>query len=102
MTYIKIKDTLHPATIFGRTADSDWNKRESKAITLEMSYEDAMTLFVDDLEWAIVYEDGEITEVYDNAEYSVAGPVADNRNGTVTVKMGKPTADELLAILMGG
>lgn len=102
MTYIKINDALCPATFRGYTKDKDWNDRESKAITLEMSYEDAMALFVDDLEWAIVYEASETTEVYDNAEYSIAGPVTDNRNGTVTVKMGKPTADELLAILMGG
>ena len=102
MTYIKINDTLFPALISGRTADRDWGNRESKAITLEMSYADAMALFVDDLDWAIVYEEGETTEVYDNSEYSVAGAVTDNRNGTVTVKMGKPTSDELLAILMGG
>lgn len=102
MTYIKINDTRYPASVVGRVTDKDWDNRESKAITLEMTYEEAMNLFVDDLEWSIVYEDGETTEVYDNAEFSVAGPVTDNRNGTVTVKMGQPTADELLAILMGG
>ena len=102
MTYIKINDILYPATFRGYERDKEWNNRESKAITLEMSYADAMALFVDDLDWAIVYEEGETTEVYDNSEYSVAGAVTDNRNGTVTVKMGKPTSDELLAILMGG
>lgn len=102
MTYIKINDTRYPAAFRGYERDKDWNNRESKAITLEMSYADAMALFVDDLDWTIVYEEGETTEVYDNSEYSVAGAVTDNRNGTVTVKMGKPTSDELLAILMGG
>lgn len=102
MTYIKINDRQIPASIRGYTRDKEWDDRDSKAITLEMTYEEAMALFVDDLEWAIVYEDGETTEVYDNSEYSVAGSVTDNRNGTVTVKMGKPTSDELLAILMGG
>ena len=102
MTYIKINDTRYPAAIRGYERDKEWNGRESKAITLEMSYADAMATFVDDLDWAIVYEEGETTEVYDNSEFSVAGPVTDNRNGTVTVKMGQPTADELLAILMGG
>lgn len=102
MTYVKINDALYPALISGRTADRDWDNRESKAITLEMSYADAMALFVDDLEWEIVYEDKETTETYDNSEFSVAGSVTDNRNGTVTVKVGKPTSDELLAILMGG
>ena len=102
MTYLKIKDTQYPAAFRGYTKDRDWNDRESTAITLEMTYEEAMNTFVDGLEWAIVYEDGETTEVYDNSEFSVAGPVTDNRDGTVTVKMGKPTSDELLAILMGG
>ena len=102
MTYLKINDALYPATFRGYTKDKEWNDRESKAITLEMSYADAMALFVDDLEWAIVYEDGDVIEVYDNAEYCVAGAVTDNRNGTVTVKMGKPTASELLAVIMGG
>lgn len=102
MTYIKLNDTLYPAFISGRNEDREWDNRESKAITLEMSYADAMALFVDDLEWEIVYEDEETAETYDNSEFSVAGSVTDNRNGTVTVKVGKPTSDELLAILMGG
>lgn len=112
MTYIKINDTLYPAFISGRVSDRDWDNRESKAITLEMSYADAMALFTDDLDWAIVYhadgyvgENGETVtpepEVYDNSEYSVAGPVTDNRNGTVTVKMGKITDSEALAELLG-
>lgn len=102
MTYLRIQDALYPATFRGYTKDRDWNDRESKAITLEMTYEEAMATFVDGLEWAIVYEDGETTEVYDNSEFSVAGPVTDNRNGTVTVKMGKITAEEVLQILTGG
>ena len=102
MTYLKINDTQHQATFRGYTKDREWDDRASKAITVEMTYEEAMETFVDDLEWAIVYEDGEVTEVYDNSEFSVAGPVTDNRNGTVTVKMGKITDAELLAILTGG
>lgn len=102
MTYLKINDTQIPAVFRGYTKDRDWNDRESTAITLEMTYEEAMETFVDDLEWALVYEDGEITEVYDNSEFSVAGSVTDNRDGTVTVKMGKLTAEEALAILTGG
>ena len=102
MTYIKINDALYPATFRGYNKDREWNERESKAITLEMSYADAMALFVDDQEWSIVYEDGETTEIYDNSEFSVAGAVTDNRDGTVTVKMGKPTDADILAVIMGG
>ena len=38
-------------------------------------------------------------EIYDNSEYSIAGDIIDLRDGFVTVKMGKPTAEELLALL---
>lgn len=102
MTYLKINNTQRPAAFRGYTKDKDWDDRASKAIAVEMTYEEAMNTFVDDLEWAIVYEDGEVTEIYDNSEFSVAGPVTDNRDGTVTVKMGKLTAEEALAILTGG
>ena len=102
MTYIRINDNMYPASIRGHMKDKEWAERESKAITLEMTYEEAMATFVDDLDWSIAYEDGEVSEVYDNSEFSVAGPITDNRNGTVTVKMGKPTDGELLAIIMGG
>lgn len=105
MTYIKINDTLYPATITGRTVDNDWNGRESKQIYLDMSLVDVLKLFKEDVEWSIVYqadsyvdENGEtITPeqvVYDNSEYCIVG--------SVSVKMGKPTAKEINAILMGG
>ena len=100
MTYIKINDRQIPASIQGYGRDRDWDDRESKAITLEMSYEEAMALFVDDLDWAIVYEDGETTEIYDNGAFCVAGPVTDHRDGTVTVKMGRITDGEALAELL--
>lgn len=100
MTYIKINETRYPASIRGYTKDREWDDRESKSITLEMTYEEAMNLFVDGLDWSIIYEGGENTEVYDNSEFSVAGSVTDNRNGTVTVKMGQITAEEALAELM--
>lgn len=110
MTYIKIGESVHPATINGNLMDSEWGKRDSKAITLVMDHATASALFVDDLDWSILMdveqeqEDGSVVTVreeYDNSEYAVAGPITDNRDGTVTVKMGKATDAELLAILTG-
>lgn len=110
MTYVKINGNLYPATINGSLKDRLWADRESKAITLEMDYATALALFVDGLAWSIVMdieqvqEDGSVIivqEEYDNSEYDVAGPITDNRNGTVTVKMGKVTTQELLAVLTG-
>ena len=110
MTYIDIAGVRYPATVHGRIKDQEWNDRKSKAITLEMTYDEAISVFVNDLEWSIIYqadsyvdENGETTTpeplVYDNSEYSVSGPITDNRDGTITVKMGKLTAEEMLAIL---
>ena len=98
MTYLKINDTLYPATIRGRVQDREWDNRESLAVTLEMTYEEAASLFVDGLEWYHIYEDDATKEqeVYNDSDYSVAGSITDNRNGTVTVKMGKPTEVEVL------
>lgn len=102
MTYIKVNNELYPASIGGKMVDHEWNDRQSKAITLTMTYAEAAELFTDGLEWSIV--DGE--EEFDNSDYSIAGDIIDHRDGTVTVKMGKPTALEeaqlINDILTGG
>ena len=115
-TYVEINGNQYPAVITGRLSDKEWDGRESKAIEVEMTYIDALNLFVDDVDWNIVQdieihrevedEEGNMVmklvneqEVYDNSDYSIAGPITDHRNGKVTIKMGKPTAEELLAML---
>ena len=102
MTYVKIDENKYPASISGVLKDSKWNDRESKTITLSMTYEEVNRLFVDDVSWSIIHdpeiENAEIIE-YNNSDYSIAGPITDNRDGTITVKMGKLTAEEMLAIL---
>ena len=100
MTYIKINETLYPATISGKLNDREWDNRESKTITLEIDYATAMALFVEGLAWSIVMDVGDGQEEYDNSEYDVAGPITDNRDGTVSVKMGKRTEREILSELM--
>lgn len=105
MTYVKINGTTYPAVINGKHIDREWNDRESKTITLEMAYADAIALFVDGLAWSILMdvekeqEDGStitVQEEYDNSDYSMAGSITDNRDGTLAVKMGKPTQIETL------
>lgn len=128
MTYIKINDTLYPATITGETKDWNWGERPSKSITVEMSHAEANALFVDGAVWSMVervevptvkldengmpvmgadgmfVQDGtKIRETeQDFSEYDLAGDLIDHRNGKITAKMGKHTADELLAVIMGG
>lgn len=111
MAKIKINGQVYDATISGMLRDMAWGGRESKSITLAMDYATAAATFVDDAPWSIiyqppVYEDPETGETvtpsveeYDNGDYCIAGAITDNRNGTVTVKMGKPTFEELYNIL---
>lgn len=111
MIYFKTNNTEYPASIAGKATDRDWGNRESKAVTLTATYEQAAQLFVDGLVWSIVQRDtvpvygedgnptGETTEQvqeWDNSDYCVAGPITDNRDGTITAKMGKRTELELL------
>ena len=129
MIFVKINEILYPASIDGRIADFEWDNRESKSITLEMDYANAIELFVDGLAWSIVMqeeapvyymdennepildENGEYIlintvtqkEEFDNSEYSLAGDITDHRDGTVTVKMGKLTdLEEAYELLLGG
>lgn len=111
MTYVKIGGTEYPAAINGKLADLEWDGRDSKAVTLTMGYSEAAALFVNGVAWSIVQREsvpaldengqptGETTEQvseFDNSDYSVAGSITDNRDGTVTCKMGRPTEMETL------
>ena len=115
MIYFKTNNTEYPASIAGKVTDRDWDNRESKAITLEMTYAEAAQLFVDGLSWSIVQRDTvlayasdgspiaetaeEQVQEWDNSDFCVAGPITDNRDGTITAKMGKKTASDILAEL---
>lgn len=110
-TSVIIHEVEYPAKIDGVLQNPKWGGRDTKAITLEMTHDQAVSLFVDGLAWGIkqvntypVYDDngqetGETrteTQTFDNSDYCVAGSITDNRDGTVTVMMGKKTELELL------
>ena len=109
MTYIKVNDTLYPAVIDGNMVNRAWDGRDTKTITLTMTHAEVASLLPDNTPWSIVQRDmvdvldeqgqptGETKEVvneYDNSEYSLAGDITDHRDGTVSIKMGKPTEAE--------
>lgn len=124
MNYIKVNDTLYPAVVSGKMADRDWDDRQSKSITLEMTYEEVLALLPDNTPWSIVQKDTvptydesgepildeagnpvmeEQTTEWDNSEYSMSGDITDHRDGTVTIKMGKPTdLEDAYEMLIGG
>lgn len=107
--YIKVNNTEYPATVNGLNNDRAWDGRDTKTITLTMTHDEAAALLPDNTPWSIVQRDivdvldeqgqptGETEErvqEYDNSEYSIAGDITDHRNGTVSIKMGKPTETE--------
>lgn len=111
MIQVRINNQIYDANVSGLRNDSFWENRESKSITLAMDYETAAATFADDVPWSILYQPSDYydpetqqmvtppVEEYDNSDYCVAGPITDNRDGTITVKMGKPTFEELYNIL---
>ena len=113
MTYIKINDTLIPAEVSGKSRDPEWDYRHTQTIKCNLSREEAKTAFVDGVEWYLVYqgpsyvnEQGDTATPepieYDKTEFDRIMSITENRDGTVTVKMGVTTAEEINAILMGG
>ena len=111
MVKVKIKEKIYDASVSGISRDGAWGNRSSKSITLAMDYATAIETFSDDVPWSIFYQGPDYydpetkkmvtppVEEYDNSDFCVAGPITDNRDGTVTVKMGKPTFEELYNIL---
>lgn len=109
MTYIKVNNTEYPAEINGNPKDRAWGERDTKTITLTMTAAEVAALLPDNTPWSIVQREtvdkldndgnptGETEEVvneWDNSEYSLSGAITDHRDGTVSIKMGKPTETE--------
>lgn len=107
--YIKVNNTEYPAEISGNPKDREWGDRDTKTITLTMPHDQVAALLPDNTPWSIVQREmvdvldeqgqptGETKEAaneYDNSEYSLAGDITDHRDGTVSIKMGKPTETE--------
>lgn len=107
--YIKVNNTEYPATVDGNCIDRSWDDRDTKTIRLTMTHDEAAALLPDNTPWSIVQRDtvpkydsdgqptGQTEEVvneYDNSTYSLSGAITDHRDGTVSIKMGKPTETE--------
>jgi hypothetical protein len=107
--HIKVNNTEYPAAISGANNDRTWDGRDTKIITLTMTHAEAAVLLPDNTPWSIVQRDtvpkydedgqptGETEEVvneWDNSAYSLSGAITDHRDGTVSIKMGKPTETE--------
>lgn len=95
MNYIKINGTEYPviyAQILGM--DKNFAGRASRVMTLEMEHDEAAELFTDGAAWSFIVETGDSRIETDCSDYCLAGAITDNRNGTVTVRMGRHTEKE--------
>ena len=108
--YLKVNGQEYPAKFISKYQDLNWDKRETQTIYLTMSHDAVAALLPSGTPWSIVMREtqdvldeqgqptGETEEVvneYDNSAYSLAGDITDHRDGTVSIKMGKPTESEL-------
>lgn len=109
--YIKVNNTEYPADISGENNDRSWDRRDTKTLRLTMTAAEVAALLPDNTPWSIVQRDmvdvldendmptGETKEVvneWDNSDYSLSGVITDHRDGTVSIKIGKPTEVEML------
>ena len=108
--FCKVNGVEYPAIGFdGKLRDAEWDNRFTKVINIRMTYAQAVELFTDGVAWSIVdrwvdEETGEeMTQEYDNSELCIPGPITDNRDGTLSIKMGKETdLEEAYELLYGG
>lgn len=109
--FLKVNGQEYPATLIYNYKDRNWDMRETQTVHLTMPHDEAAALLPDNTPWSIVQRDmvdkldndgnptGETEErvqEYDNSAYSLAGDITDYRDGTVSIKMGKPTEAETL------
>lgn len=107
--YLKVNGQEYPAKFISKYQDLNWDKRETQTIYLTMPHDAVAALLPSGTPWSIVMREtqdvldeqgqptGETKEVvneYDNSAYSLAGQITDYRDGTVSIKMGKPTEAE--------
>lgn len=107
--FIKVDGQEYPATCVYNYKDRNWDMRETQTVHLTMPYAQAAALLPSETPWSIVFREtkdkldndgnptGQTEEVVteeDMSAYSLAGEITDYRDGTVSIKMGKPTETE--------
>lgn len=108
--FIKVNGQEYPATCIYNYKDRNWDMRETQTVHLTMPYAQAAALLTTGTPWSNVFREtkdkldndgsptGQTEEVVteeDMSEYSLSGDITDHRDGTVSIKMGKPTESEL-------
>lgn len=107
--FIKVNGQEYPATCIYNYKDRNWDMRETQTVHLTMPYAQAAALLPSGTPWSNVFREtkdkldndgnptGKTEEVVteeDMSAYSLSGAITDHRDGTVSIKMGKPTETE--------
>ena len=107
--FIKVAGQEYPATCIYNYKDRNWDMRETQTVHLTMPYAQAAALLTTGTPWFnvtremqdVLDENGmltgqteEVVTEEDMSAYSLAGEIVDHRDGTVSIKMGKPTETE--------
>ena len=93
--FIRVNGQEYPAEVIYLYKDRNWNDRDVRNVFLNLPYDQVVDLMPTGTKWSsILKENDVVVEETDMSEFSIAGQVVDYRNGTVSIKMGKPTEAE--------
>ena len=105
-TFLKANNTETPCEAAEHYRDSAWG-RPTCTVTIKASAAEIAALLPNNAPWSlseredVLDENGMLTgqtvdHERDMSEYSLSGDITDHRDGTVSIKMGKPTEVETL------
>ena len=103
-TILKANNTETPCEAAEHYRDSAWG-RSTCTVTIKGSAADIAALLPDNAPWSLIEREDVLDESgaptgqtvdheRDMSEYSLSGDIIDHRDGTVSIKMGKPTEEE--------
>ena len=103
-TYLKANNTETPCEAAEHYRDSAWG-RPTCTVTIKASAAEIAALLPNNEPWSLIEREDALDESgmptgqtidheRDMSEYSLSGDITDHRDGTVSIKMGKPTEEE--------
>lgn len=103
-TYLKANNTETPCEAAEHYRDSAWG-RPTCTVTIKASAAEIAALLPNNAPWSLIEREDALDESgmltgqtvdheRDMSDYSLSGDITDHRDGTVSIKMGKPTEEE--------
>lgn len=103
-TYLKANNTETPCEAAEHYRDSAWG-RPTCTVTIKASATEIAALLPNNAPWSLIEREDVLDELgaptgqtvdheRDMSDYSLSGDITDHRDGTVSIKMGKPTEEE--------